>query len=284
MKTTKLILISFLLNLMFSCGIYAQDSATNALDSSSVPKSIEAIAGKNRKIVKTFSTVDGIRGYILSDRPGSNIVAYTFSGLTDVAVVGSLINSEGENLTTSQIDKYGTVVNFDDYRTALGKAPGFEEKVITNTKKSEIWVFVDPNCIYCHLLWEELGPYKKAGLDIHWIVVGFLKPDSSRKAAALLSAKNPVETFNLMEKNFDEKLESGAIEPKENLSKEERDKLISNYYLFASLGFAGTPGIVYSDTTGKLHGKAGIVPLAQLPALLRLPYQDNTLAELQKYR
>src|SRR5580698_3040556 len=58
--------------------------------------------------------------------------------------------------------------------------------------KSTIYVFMDPNCIFCHYAWEAFQPYEAVGLQVRWIPLGFLKADSQGKAAALFDAADAV--------------------------------------------------------------------------------------------
>jgi hypothetical protein len=69
-------------------------------------------------------------------------------------------------------------------------APAIVEGAAGKNVKSTIYVFMDPNCIFCHYAWKAFQPYEAAGLQVHWIPMGFLKPDSAGKAAALLQAQD----------------------------------------------------------------------------------------------
>ena len=54
----------------------------------------------------------------------------------------------------------------------------------------QLYVFVDPNCPFCHRLFQRLqpliGPHH---LTVHWIVAGFLRATSAGKAVAILGAR-----------------------------------------------------------------------------------------------
>ncbi|MDD4888145.1 MAG: hypothetical protein PHO64_14725, partial [Thiomonas sp.] len=59
-----------------------------------------------------------------------------------------------------------------------------------------VYIFFDPNCPYSHKLYlatrAEVG---KAGLQLRWIPVGQLEASSPGKAAAILSAPDPLAAF-----------------------------------------------------------------------------------------
>jgi thiol:disulfide interchange protein DsbG len=150
--------------------------------------------------------------------------------------------------------------------------------------KSTLYVFMDPNCIYCHLVWKALQPYEAAGLQVHWIPMGFLKPDSAGKAAALLEAKDGAALLKELETHYSEKDESGGIAPLARVSAADQAKLDNNIKLFQDLGFDGTPTLVYQGSGGRWADVSGLPKLSQLPGMLNLPAQAVTDPELQRYR
>ncbi|MEI7292608.1 thioredoxin fold domain-containing protein [Paraburkholderia tropica] len=150
--------------------------------------------------------------------------------------------------------------------------------------KSTLYVFMDPNCIFCHLVWKALQPYEAAGLQVHWIPMGFLKPDSPGKAAALLQAKDRAALLKVLETRYNEKDESGGIAPLATIPAAAKAQLDSNMQLFQDLGFQGTPSIIYQGSGGRWADYDGVPKLSALPGLLNLPEQPITDPELQKYR
>jgi thiol:disulfide interchange protein DsbG len=150
--------------------------------------------------------------------------------------------------------------------------------------KSTLYVFMDPNCIYCHLVWKALQPYEAAGLQVHWIPMGFLKPDSAGKAAALLQSKNSAALLRELETHYSEKDESGGIAPLASIPAAAQAQLDSNMKLFQDLGFQGTPTIIYQGSGGRWADIDGLPKLSMLPGMLNLPAQPIRDPELQRYR
>jgi thiol:disulfide interchange protein DsbG len=149
--------------------------------------------------------------------------------------------------------------------------------------KTTVYVFMDPNCIYCHYTWKALQPYEAHGLQVHWIPLGFLKPDSVGKAAALLQHPLPAEALKQTELTYVVKTESGGIAPLTTIPADIDAKLKANMALFEKAGFEGTPTVIYKDTHGKWIDIDGMPKLSTLPAILNLPKQTLNDPELKLY-
>jgi thiol:disulfide interchange protein DsbG len=145
-----------------------------------------------------------------------------------------------------------------------------------------IYAFMDPDCAYCHYAWKAFQPYIKAGLQVRWLPIAFLKPTSAPRAAAILEAKEPARALAENEKNFRSKTEDGGITPIEP-SEKAMQQLDANKALLARLGGAGTPMIVWKDKGGKLHTKSGMPSLRALPEMTGLPEQPVDDRELQRF-
>lgn len=124
-------------------------------------------------------------------------------------------------------------------------------------------VFIDPNCIYCHLFWEHLTKTQdwKSKYTIRWVPLGFLKPSSRGKAGAILN--NGAKGLTEDETNFNVESEEGAIAQthERSLLKKVKANTMRWARNMKSLGVeAGTPTIVTGD--GRVF--AGLVPLSRL--------------------
>ena len=125
----------------------------------------------------------------------------------------------------------------------------------------EVWIYFDPNCIFCNRLFEEMKPY--AGqITAHWIPVGFLKkPDSPRMAAGILQAKDPAKALVENEDRFDAESEEGAFPiPARGMitAAIERSVMTNTVGLNQATGELSTPTIVYRGTDGKPHSVMGM--------------------------
>ena len=81
-----------------------------------------------------------------------------------------------------------------------------------------LFIFWDPNCLYCHLLYEKIArdTYAQRRLTIHWVPVGIIKTSSLGKAAAVIAGGWPA--LQKDERGFHLHTESGAIAPSRNRS------------------------------------------------------------------
>jgi thiol:disulfide interchange protein DsbG len=129
-----------------------------------------------------------------------------------------------------------------------------------------IYIFFDPNCPYCHKLYENTRTWIKEGkVELRWVPVGILTTTSPGKAAALLGAKDPLKAFYYNEDHYSN---GGAIE--EDLATPEVEKqLKANAALLARTGFDGVPAMLFrvnDDTPILIQGSP---PLDKLEVVLR---------------
>lgn len=69
----------------------------------------------------------------------------------------------------------------------------------------QLTVFIDPNCVYCHLMWERLSSLPNAAslFTITYVPVAFLKPSSvSRAEAILVHGHAPLHHSDIVENVF----------------------------------------------------------------------------------
>src|SRR5699024_11211169 len=77
-----------------------------------------------------------------------------------------------------------------------------------------LYAFIDPNCIYCHKLYQQAKPLISSGrLQVHWIMVGVLGQSSIGRAAAILAAEDSVAALAKNEASFQPRVERGGIKP-----------------------------------------------------------------------
>ena len=121
-----------------------------------------------------------------------------------------------------------------------------------------LYVFFDPNCPYCHDLYETLQPIiGSEKLGVGWVPVGILALSSYGKAAALLEAAHPAAAMARMEAGFHEG--HGAIRPRRATALVARG-LLYNFRLFEAVGAQGVPFLVYKTRAGHVHTVTGDPP------------------------
>lgn len=117
-----------------------------------------------------------------------------------------------------------------------------------------VYVITDPNCVWCHRFWEASRPWVDAGkVQVRHLLVGFIKPNSAGKAAAILSASDRTAALTLHELSATR----GGIAEAPSVSEVARTVLADNFHLMREFGFSGTPAIIYKDSRDKLAAVAG---------------------------
>ena len=164
----------------------------------------------------------------------------------------------------------------------IEKATHFNEGA--TKPRSTLYVFIDPNCLYCHLVWKSVQPYEKAGLQVKWIPVAFQKPSSTGRAAAILQARDPVEALRENEIRYKHKSYDGGIKPLDKIRPEVGKALEANLALMEKTGAPGTPLLVWKNASGSIEYRNGVPRLSELPLITGLPMQKIDDPELAEFR
>lgn len=245
------------------------------------PQQIELAVRGGDKVVRSFPAVSGLTGWVLS-RGGHYEIFYTTpDGKT--LIDGELIDAQGKDLSEEYDRRYIPHPGRRKLFAQLGHTP-FVAEGRRRAPVSVLYALFDPNCPYCHLAWKALQPYEKAGLQVRWVPVAYIKPSSVGKAAAILEAKDPLAAFRKNELGYDMRTHDGGIAPFAKPSAAARHQLLADNRIMQKLGASGTPALVWKDRRGKVQLKVGMPPLSDLPAITRLPEQAETDPALARFR
>ncbi len=135
-------------------------------------------------------------------------------------------------------------------------------------------IFFDPDCPYCHKLYNDLRPWVgKDNLQLRWIPVAVLTPSSMTKAAAILQAPNRLQAFYENENNYDLNASGspgGGIDPAKVVEPQTRKWIDANDAVLKRAGiYYAIPLVVFSDKAGKAELFIGAPQSAdQLRAML----------------
>jgi thiol:disulfide interchange protein DsbG len=137
-----------------------------------------------------------------------------------------------------------------------------------------IYVFFDPNCPYCHKVFEMLRPSVQRGeVELRWIPLGKLMATSIGKAATLLEAKDPTEALYRNERGFSQETGSfGGVEEEPAPREDTLRRLKANLALLNRTGFDAVPALLFRTRDGKTDIIRGAPPAA---------YLDNLVKELE---
>ncbi|MHB8455989.1 MAG: thiol:disulfide interchange protein DsbG [Acidiferrobacterales bacterium] len=197
-------------------------------------------------IVRSFQAPEGLTGWVVKMR-GHYVIIYSMpSG--NYVLGGALVGPDGTNLTQKYLDEYAPKPDFAKIVNALRHDPD----VVTegNINAPEIFVYADPNCIFCNILWTELRPYVTSGkVNVHWVLVGFLKDSSAGRAAAILAATDRATALSVDETQFKKNTEEGGIPPLSPIPTGIQGALKKHSQQMEDAGSSGTPTIIL-----RMHG------------------------------
>lgn len=244
------------------------------------PKVIQDAINNGVKVVETFPAASGLTGWVLSEDGRYSLVYTTVDKKT--AIVGALIDENGENLSTGYEEKYIPQLDTAALFQELVQSAHVVEGALKNPK-SVLYIFVDANCPFCHYTWKALQPYQKVGLQVRWIPVATLGPTSMPKAIEVLAAPDKRAAFRKMEENSGK-----SWTPTPSLSEAAKPEIAAairkNGALMERFGIAGTPGLVWKDRQDKVQTKGGMPRLSEIPQITGLPEQKVNDPSLAKYR
>jgi len=226
-------------------------------------------------VVRSFKAASGLTGWVMRDPKGQYGIFYsTADGQT--LLTGHLVASSGADLSQQYSAQYVPQPDLTALWGRLQKA-SIVVTGATGAPKAVIYAIMDPNCIFCHMLWIALKPYEAVGLQVRWIPVGFLHQDSAAKAAALL--KGGAAAMQTSQQNFDVKTESGGIAGIP-ITAAMKVRLDANLQLMQDANVEGTPGLFYKDAAGHVQHADGMPSLSQLASITGLPPQAETDPQL----
>lgn len=262
-----------------------QPAATNAeAQLGPLPEPIQHLQNKGLDIVREFPVGEALIGWVVNYQGNDMIVYTTTDG--EFLLNGVLLDAQGNDLTENHQKSWIPRPGWNDLATSHFIT---EPSLATDTEvtgktasKSTIYMFYDANCPFCHLAWVALQSYRKVGLEVRWIPVAYLKPDSRDKAAAILSAPKNQQAA-LLEKSM-QAFGSQAADTGKAPSAQDTEQLKINMNLMQSLGLNGTPGWVWLDEAGEMQTHSGMLRLPKLPGVTGLPEQKHTEPTLMRFR
>lgn len=208
-------------------------------------------------VIKSFETpAQGVTGYVIEGGDGKTGIVY---GMGEYVLSGSLLDAEGNDLTrqyaASQLPKpdYATVAR------ALEQDPHLVSEGAEDAP--EIYVFADPNCIFCHKFWQQTRDWVADGkVRLHWVMVGFLKPSSAGYSAAIMNADDRAGALGIVKESLGQSGKSSDIAQLDPIPADLKAALQKHSQWMAELDFSGTPGLLFQDSSGQWRGQTGVPP------------------------
>jgi thiol:disulfide interchange protein DsbG len=206
------------------------------------PPALQTLQQKGGIIQQSFIAPDGLTGWVIT-YGGRTVVVYTTSS-GNYVLNGELVDKDGNNLTTQYAKRYIAPPDLTKLVATLQQDPALVDE--GDTKAPPLYVFADPNCIYCNRFWNDLRPFVQAGqVRVHWAMVSFLKQSSAGRATAVLTAKDRLAALTLDESKFDKANEEGGIPPVDPMPVDVRGALVTHGNEMGGAGGQGTPFLVF---------------------------------------
>lgn len=205
-------------------------------------------------ILKSFKTpAEGVTGYVVETGDGKTGIVY---GLGDYVLSGSLLDAQGNDLTRQYTASQLPKPDYESVAKVLAQDPHLVSEGAEDAP--EIYVFADPNCIFCHKFWNQTRDWVAAGkVQLHWVMVGFLKPSSTGYSAAIMNAEDRAGALRTFEENFGQS-DKGGFNELDPIPAELKAALQQHSRWMAELDFSGTPGLLFKDANGQWRGQTGV--------------------------
>ncbi|MHB1123330.1 MAG: thioredoxin domain-containing protein [Ramlibacter sp.] len=130
-----------------------------------------------------------------------------------------------------------------------------------------VYVFFDPQCPHCAVLWQQAKPLKNQAKFV-WIPVAFSGATGMAQGATILAAPDPVAKMEENEASILAK--TGGITAASGVDAQQ-EQVKKNTELLTRMGFESVPSIVALHAqTGQLVTAEGSMPTAELAARLGL--------------
>lgn len=105
---------------------------------------------------------------------------------------------------------------------------------------AQVYVFFDPQCPHCGMMWDEIKPLLPK-MHFRWIPVGLMTAQSTLQGAAILSAANPADAMTSHKQSLLAK--TGGISAN-NVTPEFKAIIEANTKLFERLKPQGVPYLI----------------------------------------
>ncbi|MDN3519965.1 thiol:disulfide interchange protein DsbG [Halomonas ramblicola] len=201
------------------------------------PAPVKALSEQGLTIHGEFEAPGGLTGYGASHSGGEVAIYLLPDG--EHAIVGTLVDAAGEDLSAAALDEHVRAERFAEVWRELEDSHWIADG--DPDAERILYTFTDPNCPYCRRFWQDTRPWVEAGeVQLRHIMVGILESDSPAKAASLLGAEDPAAALRA-HSGPGEEIEAGP-QPREI-----EERVYANNQLFDSLGFVATPTTLYRD-------------------------------------
>ncbi len=223
---------------------------------------------------RVFAGPHGLYGVVVGAKGDPNSASILWvTPDRDAILAGTLIDAAGNDLNTTA--KFAMGLEFSPTESLRRASLPAARGLLTPGRGPILTAFIDPNCSYCHMLYDEIMPrVQKGELRVRFVIVGVVKSDSARRAAAILSAPEPLAALAEDQRGFDVAREEGGYPiTKAPLVPAAVAAVASNNALIAKAGIDGTPALVYCS-----RRKASVRMIVGMPTSLPTLLEDLSVS------
>lgn len=230
-----------LASLLMAGAVYAEDW----------PAPLQFLVDQGVEIHAEIDSKISLKSYAASFRGEPMELYLTPDG--EYVIIGTLLDAQGKEVARPEVD-----------RLTLSQQSSLDWQTLSNSyfvaegaadAEHVVYMFNDPNCLYCANLWQLAQPYvNNGGLQLRHIMVGMLHPSSELKAATILAAEDPAKLLA----HHESTLLQGGIAPASDLPEAIIEQVRSNTLLMEQHGLIATPSVIFRDSDNQVRQIQGI--------------------------
>jgi thiol:disulfide interchange protein DsbG len=253
---------------MMVAGGYSQGALAASTPDQSVPgltlakadALVRSVSAGHYHALRVFRGTHGLNGVVVqTGNPGSPTTVVWISPDGAAVLAGNLFDANGTDLNQVALVELG--YRYRPAESLRRASAAVARPMLTGTGGPILTVFIDANCSYCHLLYQQLMPFvAQHQLKVRFVMVGVIKADSVDRGAAILSAPDPLAALHRDQEAFDTEAEEGGFPIQRTPGTPAAVAAITaNNALMDMSGMDGTPAFLYcSKAQGKVEQTTGM--------------------------
>lgn len=252
MKRGVLALVLGIAGIVGGDAVLAAEAANPPAVSLAAAQQLVASASHGTATVqRVFAGPDGMTGAVIAaDKGGAAQIVWLTPHAQALVTSSGFYDAHGKDLTYQAMLAQGLMMS-PAAAVSAAAAPA-ARPILVGSKGPILTELFDPNCIYCHHLYQALAPEVAAGrLRVRYVLVGVVKLSSLPRAVAILAAKDPAKALAQDEARFDVKDEEGGYPPDKSMDAAAKAVVDANNALFDKMGANGTPALLYCGAGNK---------------------------------
>lgn len=252
MVVQAVLLLGFLFLLLYPVWAHLVHKSGDVPSIADVQQVAGAASHGTVKVDSVFAGTDGLVGAVVTSTqsPDARNIVWFTPHLKAVVVNGSVLDASGQNLTQQARYTQGLLWRPAKVLAAVAKAP--DRTILVGSRGPVLTAFFDPNCTFCHQLYQQLAPALAAGkLRLRVVLVGIVKASSKPRAASILAAADPAAALAANEAHFDVRHEEGGAAIRTEGVTQATAAVAANMALFDKAGTRGTPTLLYCSRSRK---------------------------------